>query len=145
MQSQTKPGEFSKKQDAETEPAEGEEVQAQFGPEQEELQKSGGIARNKSATRVVSGSSLHVQYDVCLQNLDLCVEKTRYIGVGQTYRIKAKLSSVKKRLRELLLRMRIWRTEGFPSQYTNPPADTSSFSTETDIVLHPLSNNLRFL
>ena len=138
LQSQTKPRELSKRQVTESEPAETEEEQAQPDLVQEELLKRGEIARQKSATKLLSESPLHVQYDVCVQNLDLCVEKARYTAVAQVTWVKTKLRSIEKRLRELLLRMRIWRMEGFPSQYINPPAGDSTFSRETDVVLRPL-------
>lgn len=133
----TDPGELSTKQVTESAPIE-EAEKTQLDAEPGESQKKAEIAREKSATKLLAETPLHVQYDTCVHNLELCVEKTRYMADGQTIWVKTKLVTIEKRLRELLLRMRIWRMEGFPSCYTKSSVDTAVLSRETDVILSPL-------
>ena len=73
-------------------------------------------AWQKVLTPLPLQASLDEKCEVCLGNLELCIEKVHYAALRQTLWVSTKLLAVEQRLTEHRLRLLIWMSECLVSQ-----------------------------
>jgi hypothetical protein len=90
-------------------------------------------ARQERLELLVVESNLTEQSDVCSKNLELCIEEAHYVVRQQPLPVTSFVSPIERQLRELRLRMQIWRSDWVVAE-----GGRSSITKETEPGLYEL-------